>query len=171
MDASDATKLESWIDVQLKGGWPDAEALGHENRAGDHYFPIRAECGDRCLIVADRAYRNMAADELTDFLDDEHWLHRLQAEKCLRVQLPGLRPSLARPPDLVRSEEGLRSPPRLDQDRTVGGESMKEGRRRAHEDRDILNIVGGNQGQLLECPTHGSDLNPVQEHERLTTQY
>ena len=94
---SNATKIESWIHVQLKGGWPEAQSLGHESRAGDHYFPIRSDCRDRWLIVGDRACRGLTADELTDFLEDEHWLHRLQAERCLRVQLPGLRPSLVRP--------------------------------------------------------------------------
>lgn len=101
MDGSDAAGLESWIDVQLKRRWPDAAVLDHEIRSGDYYFPIRSESGDRWLIVADRAYRSMAARELTDFLDCEHWLHRLQAERCLRVHLPGLGPSLARPPEML----------------------------------------------------------------------
>ena len=95
---SNATKIESRISLQLKGDWPDAQSLGYEKRAGDYYFPIRSDCGDRCLIVADRAYRTLAANELTDFLEDEHWLHRLQAERCLRVHLPGPRPTLVRPP-------------------------------------------------------------------------
>ena len=98
---SNATKIESWISLQLKFQWPEAQSLGHESRAGDYYFPIRSDCGDLCLIVEDRAYRTLAANELTDFLEDEHWLHRLQAERCLRVELPGLRPSLVRTPDVL----------------------------------------------------------------------
>ncbi len=96
MEASDATRIEGWICLQLKGRWPDAECLGHENRDGDYYFSIRSDGGERCLIVPDRAYHTFAATELAKFLEDEHWLHRLKAERCLRVQTPGIRPSLVR---------------------------------------------------------------------------
>ena len=100
MEASDATRIESWICLQLKGRWPDAECLGHENRDGDYYFSIRSDGRERCLIVPDHAYHTFhtfAASELTEFLENEHWLHRLKAERYLCVQAPGIRPSLVRP--------------------------------------------------------------------------
>ncbi len=101
MESSDVTKIEDWIELQLKESWPDAESSGHENRGGDHYFQIRTDYRDSWLIVGLRAYRGLAVDELTKFLDEEHWLDRLQAEKCLRVQMPGLWPALVQPPELL----------------------------------------------------------------------
>ena len=68
---------------------------------GDHYFPIRTDYRDSWLIVGPRAYRRLSVDELTKFLDEEHWLARLKAEKCLRVEMPRLQPVLVQPPELL----------------------------------------------------------------------
>ena len=100
METEDANKIEGWINLQLREEWPDAESSGHEIRSGDH-FPIRTDYRDSWLIVGPRAYRRLSVDELTKFLDEEHWLARLKAEKCLRVEMPRLRPALVQPPELL----------------------------------------------------------------------
>ena len=36
---SNATKIESWIYLQLKFQWPEAQSLGHESRGGGLLLP------------------------------------------------------------------------------------------------------------------------------------
>ena len=96
MDASDAGIVQSWIGLQLEDEWPGADSAPHEIRAGDYYFPIRFTHRDFWLVVERRAHEGLTVDELTDFLNEEHWLHRLRSERCLHVQLPGRFPTLVR---------------------------------------------------------------------------
>ena len=72
MEAMDVRRVEGWIEGQLKERWPDARSLGHENRDGNLYFSVRYDYTDLWLIIGPRARRTLAADELTELLDEEH---------------------------------------------------------------------------------------------------
>jgi hypothetical protein len=101
MKVSDVEKIKAWIDLQLRESWAKAECLGHEDRSGHLYFPIRSEHGDLWLIIGHRARHGLAYDELTDFLNEIRWLDRLRTAKCCRVQMSGLWPEMVRPPELL----------------------------------------------------------------------
>ena len=102
MEALDTNEIEDWIESQLKWKWPDAESVvGHENQAGDYYFKIRRDERDLWLILEQRVYLALSTVELMDFLDEEHWVDRLQTDRCLLVRLPGIQPTLVRCPDAV----------------------------------------------------------------------
>ena len=94
----EARRIEDWMTLQVRNVWPYAKSVGHENGDGSLHFSISSGSGYLQLTV-DPSARALAVHELTKFLHEEHWLHRLQAERCLRVQWSGFRPSLVRPPD------------------------------------------------------------------------
>ena len=97
MDGS--PQIENWIAMQVRNVWPAAVPERHETPDGGLEFTIRSGSSEWRLRVDPTANRSFAEQELVHFLDREHWLHRLQAERRLCVQWSGHRPSLVRPPD------------------------------------------------------------------------
>lgn len=97
MDGS--PQVEDWIAMQVRNVWPAAIPERQETPDGGLEFTIRSGSGELRLKVDATTNQSFAGQELVHFLDREHWLHRLQAERCLCVRWSGRRPSLVRPPD------------------------------------------------------------------------